>query len=102
MKHVVAAKTPSICAVSMGQRGIQPAAMHVTTSLYLNLLRLLAALTVLVGHASVKQISGGLFRQAGSHDQDAVAVFFVLSGFVIGYVTHRRESSASVYILHRA
>ena len=75
--------------------------MHVTTSQYLTLLRLLAALTVLVGHASVKQVSDGLLWQVGSHGQDAVAVFFVLSGFVIGYVTHRRESSATVYILHR-
>jgi peptidoglycan/LPS O-acetylase OafA/YrhL len=76
--------------------------MNAPVSIYLNLLRLMAATTVLVGHASQWQFSGGLFWQTQRYGQDAVAVFFVLSGFVIAHVTHRRETDAATYALHRA
>jgi peptidoglycan/LPS O-acetylase OafA/YrhL len=76
--------------------------MNATTSVYLNLMRFLAAVTVLLCHAGEKQISGGLFWQIGRYGQDAVSVFFVLSGFVIAYVTHQRETDAGTYALQRA
>ncbi|PPQ28432.1 hypothetical protein CCS01_24150 [Rhodopila globiformis] len=50
----------------------------------------------------MREFSGGLLWQINPYGQDAVTVFFVLSGFVIAYVTHRRETDAGTYALHRA
>jgi len=72
------------------------------TSLYLDILRFLAALTVLLGHVSSKRFTGGFIWQVGLYTGEAVTVFFVLSGFVIGYVTDQREKSASSYAIARA
>lgn len=59
-------------------------------SVFLDLLRLLAALLVVAGHA------GELYRiplpDIVAHSaKEGVAIFFVLSGFVIGYVTSGKE-----------
>ena len=70
-------------------------------SLYLDALRFLAALTVLLVHASGQRFTAGLFWQLRPYGQEAVLVFFVLSGFVIGYVTDTRERSAAVYAISR-
>ncbi|MFL5255352.1 MAG: acyltransferase family protein [Rhodopila sp.] len=71
-------------------------------STYLNLMRLVAAALVFVSHASFRQVSDKLLWQIGDFGQQAVTVFFVLSGFVIAYVTHQRETDAGTYALHRA
>ena len=76
--------------------------MSPALSVYINALRLLAAITVLIGHATQGHISGALFWRVHFYGQDAVVVFFVLSGFVIAYVTDRREIDAATYALHRA
>lgn len=68
-------------------------------SLYLDLLRFLAALLVYVAHA-------GHFAQArlpllGRHGSHGVIVFFVLSGFVIAFTARRRHASVGDYMVAR-
>ena len=60
-------------------------------SVYLDVLRLSAALTVFVSHLSWIQISGGFLWQLQFLGHDAVMVFFVLSGFVIQYAADTKE-----------
>jgi peptidoglycan/LPS O-acetylase OafA/YrhL len=69
-------------------------------SLYLDALRFGAALAVFVSHFSTGRISGGLFWQF-DYGRTAVLVFFVLSGFVIAWVSETRESSLEEYSLSR-
>jgi len=71
-------------------------------SLYLDALRFGAAFTVFLGHYSVQRISGGVFWPSFAYGHTAVLVFFVLSGFVIAWVTETRERSLSDYALSRA
>jgi peptidoglycan/LPS O-acetylase OafA/YrhL len=71
------------------------------TSLYLDAWRLFAALTVFVGHVSGQRFTGGLFWQFGPYMGEAVAIFFVLSGFVIGYATDRGPGTAQSYAVSR-
>src|SRR5438552_16427620 len=59
-------------------------------SLYLDALRFGAALAVFVSHYATGRISGGLFWQFDG-GRTAVLVFFVLSGFVIAWVSETRE-----------
>jgi peptidoglycan/LPS O-acetylase OafA/YrhL len=70
-------------------------------SLYLDLLRFLAALVVLFQHLSWEHFSGGVFWQIGPYGAQAVIVFFVLSGYVIGYVTDRPDRTARRYAVDR-
>lgn len=70
-------------------------------SLYLDALRFGAALTVLVSHYAAGRYSGGLFWQVMPYGRIAVLVFFVLSGFVIAWVTESREDSLDDYGLSR-
>jgi peptidoglycan/LPS O-acetylase OafA/YrhL len=74
--------------------------MTAVLSLYLDLVRLLATLTVLLSHFAYTRISGGdylIFRRFGA---DVVIVFFV-PGYVIAYVTEERERSAMDYAVNR-
>jgi peptidoglycan/LPS O-acetylase OafA/YrhL len=59
-------------------------------SVWLDLLRLGAAGVVFLGHAGTQRVSGGLFYQFAAYGEQAVDVFFVISGFVIAYATSRR------------
>jgi peptidoglycan/LPS O-acetylase OafA/YrhL len=70
-------------------------------SLYLDLLRLAAAVVVLLGHA------GEVFRMplpaiVGHSAKEGVVIFFVLSGFVISYVTSSKETDWRQYASARA
>lgn len=66
----------------------------------LNLIRWLAALAVVIGHADMYlgQFGGGdpslrpAFWYFGVHAHAAVIVFFVLSGYVVAYATDRKSS----------
>ena len=69
-------------------------------SLYLDALRFGAAFAVFVSHFSTGRISGGLFWQFDG-GRTAVLVFFVLSGFVIAWVSETRERTLEEYGLSR-
>jgi peptidoglycan/LPS O-acetylase OafA/YrhL len=71
-------------------------------SLYLDALRFGAAFTVFLSHYAVARISGGLFWPMADYGRTAVLVFFILSGFVIAWVTEIREQSLEDYGLSRA
>lgn len=71
-------------------------------SIYLDAIRFIAALTVFIGHFSLQHLSGGQFWQAQPYADEAVVVFFVLSGFVIAHATHRRQTAAADYCISRA
>ena len=58
-------------------------------SLYLDALRFGAAFTVFLSHYG--KFNGGLFWQIQPYGVTAVIVFFVLSGFVIAWVTEARN-----------
>ena len=72
------------------------------TSLYLDVVRFTAAMVVFIGHVSGQRFVGGLFWQLGAYMDEAVTVFFVLSGFVIAYVIDQREDDAERYAVARA
>ncbi|MCJ9429254.1 acyltransferase family protein [Kordiimonas marina] len=71
------------------------------TSVFLDISRFTAAMVVFVGHTAGHAFSGGLFWQVGRYLETAVMVFFVLSGYVIGYVTDTRETKAKDYAAAR-
>jgi peptidoglycan/LPS O-acetylase OafA/YrhL len=68
-------------------------------SLYLDALRFGAAFTVFLSHFG--RVSGGMFWQTQPYGRTAVLVFFVLSGFVIAWVTETRERTPEEYALSR-
>jgi peptidoglycan/LPS O-acetylase OafA/YrhL len=76
--------------------------MNRHTSVYIDALRFIAAMVVFLGHISGRRFTAGLFYQFGPYMQDAVTVFFVLSGFVIGYVADNRDATAADYAVARA
>jgi peptidoglycan/LPS O-acetylase OafA/YrhL len=76
-------------------------AVNRETSLYLDAWRLFAALTVFVGHVSGQRFTGGFLWQFAPFMGEAVAVFLVLSGFVIGYATDRGPGTAQSYAVSR-
>lgn len=75
--------------------------MTTAVSLYLDALRFGAAFVVFLSHYAVGRISGALFWQLAVYGRTAVLVFFVLSGFVIAWVTETRERSLEAYALSR-
>ncbi|MBV1796360.1 acyltransferase [Siccirubricoccus sp. G192] len=75
--------------------------MRRETSLYLDAARFLAAFVVFIGHVGSGSIGGGLGWQLTPYGAPAVVIFFVLSGFVIGYVSHEREKSGRDYVIAR-
>ena len=68
-------------------------------SIYLDLVRTLAAFMVFISHVS-NATKGPLWHVSG-HAKEAVVIFFVLSGFVIGHVAATREGTASSYAVAR-
>jgi peptidoglycan/LPS O-acetylase OafA/YrhL len=69
-------------------------------SILLDVLRFAAACTVLLSHFGYAQVASG-FPNIASAGHLAVAIFFVLSGFVIRYVTLTREATAQEYLIAR-
>ncbi|WP_374584641.1 acyltransferase family protein [Pseudoduganella sp.] len=65
-------------------------------SLYLDALRLAAALTVMLAHTARASILGApLLPNSVGHN--AVVVFFLLSGYVIAYVAEHKENDAASF-----
>lgn len=67
-------------------------------SLYLDVVRFVAALLVLLYHANWIYRPGILFTSLG---HEAVVIFFVLSGFVIAYVADTREQDFRGFMVAR-
>lgn len=72
--------------------------MNKSLSVYLDLLRFGAALVVFVHHLA--PIADG-YRLFETHGDDAVMVFFVLSGFVIAHVYATKENTPADYLISR-
>jgi peptidoglycan/LPS O-acetylase OafA/YrhL len=70
------------------------------TSLYLDIVRPMAAMIVLLSH--INQLPGGRLDFLSTSGVQAVDVFFVLSGFVIAHVCATSERQISAYFVSRA
>jgi peptidoglycan/LPS O-acetylase OafA/YrhL len=75
--------------------------MSKSQSAYLDLLRIVAAVTVLLSHVSRTNLSGGFLWQVQTAGHDGVIVFFVLSGYVISYVADSRERQGADFAISR-
>jgi peptidoglycan/LPS O-acetylase OafA/YrhL len=69
--------------------------------LLLDVVRFGAAATVAIGHVTQSHFSQG-WRDLTTHGVEAVGIFFVLSGFVIRYVTRLKYSRIGEYWIDRA
>ena len=67
--------------------------MKKEVSLYLDTARFLAAMAVFITHFSRGSISGGFLWHVRPLGDEAVTVFFVLSGFVIAHAVDARETT---------
>ncbi len=78
--------------------------MNRATSAYLDAIRLLAAFVVVIVHASYDRLAGKLpvVWRIADLGNDAVMVFFVLSGFVIAFVADTKEKTLDSYAVSRA
>lgn len=75
--------------------------MNKTLSVYLDLARFVAALMVFFYHAKYERFDGAWLSGIGQYGHDAVMVFFVLSGFVIAYITTTRPGCLSMFARSR-
>lgn len=70
-------------------------------SLYLDALRITAAFMVFLNHAGYGRLHGSWLGPWSRFGHDAVIIFFVLSGFVIAWVTTTRERGPLEYAIAR-
>jgi peptidoglycan/LPS O-acetylase OafA/YrhL len=70
-------------------------------SAYLDIVRFSAAMIVFLGHAAGALWTGRFLWQLGAYGDTCVVIFFVLSGFVIGYVCDTKELSWQPYAVNR-
>lgn len=75
--------------------------MNRATSVYLDLVRFLAAVVVLLTHLAYQRFTGGLIIEWRTYGNDAVMVFFVLSGYVIAHTVATRDREFGPYLLNR-
>ncbi len=83
------------------QKQDTPETLPESASLLLDFVRLTAAVMVVIAHFTHPEFGLGYWNRQYLGDI-AVPVFFVLSGFVIRYVTRTRESTAREYLIDRA
>jgi len=72
--------------------------MKPATSSYLDLLRVVAAMVVLLSHY-MPRLYGWSEHWISGHD--AVIIFFVLSGFVVAYAAEFRDKDLGTYLINR-
>ncbi|MTK63133.1 MAG: acyltransferase [Methanobacterium sp.] len=72
-----------------------------STSIYLDALRIAAAVAVALSHLSWGKISGGFLWFIQPYGHDAVVVFFVLSGYVISFTAAAKDKSLRDYAVSR-
>jgi peptidoglycan/LPS O-acetylase OafA/YrhL len=75
--------------------------MNRSFSVYLDLVRFIAAFLVYLYHSNQRFLSESMLP-ASKYGHSSVIVFFVLSGFVIAFVTATRESNLVDYAASRA
>lgn len=76
--------------------------MSKSFSLYLDVIRFLAALAVFLAHlSSTPFTSNTIWWRLSGYGDIAVTIFFVLSGYVIAYVTATREKTPAAYFSAR-
>ena len=75
--------------------------MNRSLSLYLDLVRIFAALVVVITHLAYTELSGGMLAPWRLVGNDAVMIFFVLSGFVIAFVRDTKEHSVPDFAVSR-
>src|ERR1700748_246533 len=74
--------------------------MNRSTSLYLDLLRVIAAFGVVFVHADQPWFSNDLFvRPELGHR--LVMIFFVLSGYLIAFTVEKKDKGAKQYLIDR-
>jgi peptidoglycan/LPS O-acetylase OafA/YrhL len=74
--------------------------MNLGFSIYLDVVRFSAAVLVYLWHSNQRAITESILP-ASNYGHSSVIVFFVLSGFVIAYVTDTKEKILSVYASSR-
>ena len=74
--------------------------MNKPFSVYLDLVRFSAALLVYLWHSNQRLLTEAILPASG-YGHSAVIVFFVLSGYVIAFITHTRESTLADYSASR-
>ncbi len=87
--------------MTKGEAGNAAGKMPTGFSLYLDLVRFGAAVAVLVTHLAYPELSGGMLIAWRAYGNDAVMVFFVLSGLVIAQVAATRETTALSFVTSR-
>ena len=81
-------------------RRVADAPMSREFSLYLDFVRIFAAGLVVIAHTNLRVLSADV-PFGSDYGHSAVVVFFVLSGFVISYVSRSREQDARAYAVSR-
>src|ERR1700731_4878409 len=84
-----------------GPRVRTPQYLTAGPSIILDIVRFLAALTVAIGHVSQGYFTTGWPPILMSFASGAVAVFFVLSGFMIRYITKVKYGDLRRYTVDR-
>ncbi len=75
--------------------------MNRSLSLYLDLVRFLAAMLVFFNHAQLPELNGEWLSGVGAFGREAVMIFFVLSGYVIAHVAATKEASGFDFSVSR-
>lgn len=75
--------------------------MNPQLSAYLDLMRIVCATAVVLSHLGNGHLVGGYLWPFTAVGNEAVMAFFVLSGFVIAFVTDQREHSVLTYAAAR-
>jgi peptidoglycan/LPS O-acetylase OafA/YrhL len=75
--------------------------MNRQLSAYLDLVRVVCAVVVVLSHLGHGHLVGGYLWPFTFFGNEAVMAFFVLSGFVIAFVTDQREQTLAIYAAAR-